>query len=410
MNFGRYQIVTELGRGSMGVIYQAYDPNIDRNIALKVLRQDRVASEDFVNRFLKEAKAIGRLSHANIVTVYDVGKDKETIFITMELLEGASLDEFISGGNLSHDDVVDLGSQIALALDYAHDTGIVHRDIKPTNIILNPQGMAKITDFGIAHFEDPSITQQTQAGEILGSPAYMSPEQVMGKPVDGRSDLYSLGVILYEMVTGKRPFSGGNLSAVLMAVSQDTPEAPLTVNAAVPKVLSELIMKSLSKNPDDRFQTGKEMAEALQACLKPPEPDTQTIRIQGDERLKKKSVLAILLVAAVVLGAGIFYVATNRSDQASVEPAVTSDPRVESLDSTETRAHSLLNITSDPSGAQVFIDGQFKGKTPLNLDFSLGKYEIRVNLPDHYEWEAQIELKEEGETPLFVRLIPMDET
>ena len=195
MKYGRYEIVGELGKGSMGVIYKAHDPQIDRVIALKVLRHDRVTSEEFVKRFYKEAKAIGRLSHSAIVTIYDVGQDKGTIYIAMEFLEGPSFDGIIQERRLSPEEIVDLGAQVAEALDYAHQQGIVHRDIKPANIILTPTGQVKITDFGIARIEDPSAPQQTQAGEILGTPSYMSPEQVMGQPVDGRSDLYSLGVI-----------------------------------------------------------------------------------------------------------------------------------------------------------------------------------------------------------------------
>ncbi|MBW1867329.1 MAG: serine/threonine protein kinase, partial [Deltaproteobacteria bacterium] len=214
MKYGRYEIIKELGRGAMGVVYQAHDPRIDRLVALKVLRPDRVTSQDFVQRFLKEAKAIGRLSHANIVTVYDVGQDHETIYIAMEFLEGRPLNEVVREKPPAVKDVINIGLQVAEALNYAHARGIVHRDIKPSNIILDDEGRIKITDFGIARIEDPEATQQTQAGEILGTPVYMSPEQVMGKTVDGRSDLYSLGIILYELTTGQRPFSGENIAVI----------------------------------------------------------------------------------------------------------------------------------------------------------------------------------------------------
>jgi serine/threonine protein kinase len=198
MNYGRYQIVSEVGKGSMGVVYKAHDPQIDRPLALKVLRPDRITSEEFVRRFLKEAQAIGRLSHANIVTVYDVGQDHGTIFIAMELLTGKTLKDAMAERKLTAQEIIHIGVQVAEALDYAHRKGIVHRDIKPSNIILTSDGPTKLTDFGIARIEDPAAHQQTQAGEILGTPVYMSPEQVMGRPVDGRSDLYSLGVILYS--------------------------------------------------------------------------------------------------------------------------------------------------------------------------------------------------------------------
>ena len=206
MKYGRYEIVKELGRGTMGVVYQAHDPQIDRMVALKVLRPDRVVSQDFVLRFLREAKAIGRISHANIVTVYDVGQDHGTIYIAMEFLEGRPLNEVIKGRTLPASEAVEMCAQVAEALGYAHSRGITHRDIKPSNIILTPDNRIKLTDFGIARIEDPEAAQQTQAGDILGTPVYMAPEQVMGQKADGRTDLYALGVIAYEMVTGKRPF------------------------------------------------------------------------------------------------------------------------------------------------------------------------------------------------------------
>lgn len=375
MNYGRYQIVEELGRGSMGVVYRALDPQIDRLVALKALRHDRVTSEAFVQRFLKEAKAIGRLSHPNIVTVYDVGRDHGSIYITMEFLEGTPLNEVIQEKRLTLEEIVDLGVQIAEALDYAHQKGIVHRDIKPTNIIITPDGRAKITDFGIARIEDPSATQQTQAGEILGTPVYMSSEQVMGRPVDGRSDLYSLGVILYELSTQKRPFRGDSIAAIFRAITQDTPAEPAKTDPSISRELSDLVMKSLSKRPDNRLQTGKAMAEAIKACL-----------VERKPKAKHHGLFVVIAFIVVSLAGGLAYyymVATG--------------------------VQGVLKVESVPTGAQVFLDGSFQGKTPLTLELSLEKYEVRLSLPNYYEWEAQLQLNEEGETPLFCRLIPMDE-
>lgn len=253
MNYGRYQIIEELGRGATGVVYKAHDPQIDRLVALKVLRPDRVTSENFVRRFLKEARAIGRLSHPNIVTVYDVGRDHGTIYIAMEFLEGVPLNEFPGRNGLSLEKVIGIGIQVAETLDYAHNNGIIHRDIKPSNIIVTSGDQARITDFGIARIEDPSAHHQTQAGEILGTPLYMSPEQIMGRPVDGRSDLYSLGVIVYELIAGRRPFNGESLAAIFKAITQDDPAEPKKPDIPMPLPLSELIMKSLDKLPEHRF-------------------------------------------------------------------------------------------------------------------------------------------------------------
>ena len=411
MNFGRYEIVKEVGRGAMGVVYQAHDPQIDRMVALKVLRPDRVTSEDLAKRFLKEAKAIGRLSHPNIVTVYDVGHDHDTIYIAMEYLEGSPLNHLIANEKPGLDGIVDLGVQMAEAVDYAHQKGIVHRDIKPTNIIVTSAGQVKITDFGIARIEDPTAPQQTLAGEILGTPAYMSPEQVMGKTVDGRTDLYSLGVLLYELCTGKRPFGGDSLAAIFRAITQDDPADPATANPGMSPALSLVILKSLDKDPDRRFQTGKALSQALKACIvkektmvMPPAP--------GEKRKTRRtgSVLSIALVVVVAL-AGVFYYVSSGPQQASKQSAGTVDGSVvqgNTAPGGEVDAGSVLKVESSPPGAQVFVGGAFKGKSPIDLDLPAGKYEVRLNLPNYYEWEAQLQLREEGETPLFVRLIPME--
>lgn len=373
------------------MVYQAHDPQIDRVIALKVLRQDRVTSDDLVQRFLKEAKAIGRLTHPNIVTVYDVGQDHGTIFIAMEFLEGFPLNEVIKSKSLSLDEIVLLGAQVADAVDYAHNKGIVHRDIKSTNIILTPDGQAKITDFGIAHIEDPSAPQQTQAGEILGTPVYMSPEQVMSKPVDGRSDLYSLGVILYELTTGRRPIGGDNLAAIFRAITQDMPVEPLSIAPSIPQALSELILKSLAKEPDERFQTGKIMAEALRTCL-----DSEKSGPRPRQKLDKKghkSLIIPLIVFFILGGVSLFYFTSAKK---KVTPV------------TQVAESGTLKIDSKPFGAQVFVDDTYKGKSPLALDLALGKHDVRLTLSNYYDWEAQIQLRKEGKTPLFVRLMPIE--
>jgi eukaryotic-like serine/threonine-protein kinase len=265
VNFGRYFIIKEVGHGSMGVVYQARDPQIDRVVAIKVLRQDRTVNETFVKRFLKEAKVIGRLSHPGIVTIYDVGEEQGKVYIAMEFLEGCSLADILRDRRLKLDEVVEFGIQIAKALDYIHQRGIVHRDIKPSNIDVQPDGQIRITDFGIAHIDDSSTTLQTQIGDIMGTPAYMSPEQVLGKLVDGRSDIFSLGVTLYEMCTGKRPFGGdgGTLAKVFNDIIQSTPSEPCVAEALIPTELSGVIMMALQKEPNNRFQTGNELAEAL---------------------------------------------------------------------------------------------------------------------------------------------------
>jgi serine/threonine protein kinase len=389
MQYGRYRVVDEIGQGSMGIVYRAYDPQIHRHIALKLLRQDRVTDEELVQRFLKEGQAMGGLAHPNIATVFDTGQDHGTIFIAMEILRGKSLREIIQEKTLSHNDIVHIGVQVAEALDFAHRKGIVHRDIKPSNIIIDPDGNAKITDFGIAHIEDPTITRQTIPGEILGTPLYMSPEQVMSSPVDGRSDLYSLGVILYEMTTGKSPFKGDNLASIFQAILQDTPPAPEVNDAPMSQKLSELIMKCLSKDPAKRFQTGNEMAKPLKACLQRRQSDT----IRGVRRPAKRKRAIPMMLAAIILvvaAAALTYLMT--SDDGSKENTI----------------QTVLKVESYPMGANVFLNGSLRGHTPLSLDLPLGTYEIRLSHQNYHEWEAQLQLDEEGETPLYVRLIAMD--
>jgi serine/threonine protein kinase len=391
MKYGRYEVVDEIGQGSMGVVYRAHDPHINRQIALKLLREDRVTNEELVQRFLKEAQAMGGLAHPNIATVYDTGRDHGTIFIAMEILRGRSLRDHMREKELHHNEIVQIGVQVAEALDFAHRKGIVHRDIKPSNIIIDPDGNAKITDFGIAHIEDPTITQQTIPGEILGTPLYMSPEQVISKPVDGRSDLYSLGVILYEMTTGTSPYRGDNYAAIFQAILQDTPPAPELNDNPMSRKLAALIMKSLSKDPDQRFQTGSEMAQHLKACLQRRQSDARLG--QRSRRPSKRRPIVPMVLAAIfiiVAAAGVFYYWSGNRN------------------SLETGLLSVLKVDSEPSGANVFLNGALKGQTPLTVDLPLGKYEIRLSHQNYHEWEAQLQLEEEGETPLFVRLISID--
>ena len=291
------------------MVYQAHDPQIDRMVALKVLREDRLTTEDYVQRFLKEATAIGRLSHPGIVTVYDVGQDHGTIYIAMEFLEGQSLDQVLKDGNLTIEDIVTIGIQVSNALEYAHKKGIVHRDIKPPNIIYTPELTTKVTDFGIAHIDDPDGQQMTQAGEILGTPVYMAPEQVMSQAVDGRTDLYSLGVILYELTTGSRPFQGENLAAIFRAITHDMPTPPDQLNPAVPPALSALIMKAMAKKPEDRFNSGQQLAGLLKDCMNGPQHDAFTDTIIQEAPPKKRSTTGLvisLLILLLAAGAGLF--------------------------------------------------------------------------------------------------------
>jgi serine/threonine protein kinase len=395
MKYGRYEIIKELGRGSMGMVYLAHDPNINREVALKILRPDRVESADFVQRFLKEARAIGRLAHTNIVTVYDVGVDQKTVFIAMELLRGAPLNVHARNKALSIDEITELGIEIASSLDYAHGKGIVHRDIKPPNIMITEDGHVKITDFGIAHIDDIEATQQTQAGEILGTPNYMSPEQVLGKKVDGRSDLFSLGVILYELVSGAKPFKGENLGSIFNAITTTVPVKLADLKPDTPQALSDIIMKSLSKDPALRYQTGKEMADALAATRRKQLFEAGTIPGKGWPG--KRIAAAAIIAMAVLLTAAAIFIMSGKKDKLAIEPMNQSPA-----------AEAVLNLESEPVGAQVFIDGKSKGASPLKIPLSLGEHEVRISMPGYLEWEAQVNLDKKGEQLLKITLEPQE--
>jgi serine/threonine-protein kinase len=382
MKYGRYKIVDRLGKGSVGEVYLAHDPHIDRKVALKVLHKEHLASKKIIKRFIKEAKAIGRLSHPSIVSVYDVGKDHGTIYIAMEYLEGRPLNEVFQSEKLDIASTVDIGRQVAAALDYAHQQGIVHRDVKPSNMIITDDHQVKLTDFGIAHFEDASITLQTCSGDILGTPAYMSPEQVGGRDVDGRSDIYALGVILYELLVGKRPFIENTLTALFKAITQNNLIPPEKANPSIPSGLSDIVVKAMDKNPDRRYQSGATLVSALSEYL----PDEKTVfkPLKVRKKIMGLGWAAILMVAGVICWQVYDYMNPNHPVTA------------------------FVHISSEPANASIYLNNTFKGTTPMRCELPLGMYDVRLTLADHYESEAQLDVSESGEMPVHLRLIPKD--
>ena len=260
---GRYEILSELGQGAMGVVYKAIDPLIDRIVAIKTIKFDGSNEEtaSFEERFYREAKSAGRLNHPHIVTIYDVGKSADTAYIAMEYLEGEQLKAILDVHTpMSIERIADIGAQIAEGLAYAHKNGIVHRDIKPANVMLLQGDRVKITDFGIAHM---STSSGTLAGTVLGSPRYMAPEQVVGKTVDGRSDVFALGVLLYEMLTGESPFDGDNINTTMYRIVNEAPVPPKTLAPRIPEAFDYIVAKALAKHPDARYQNATEMAHDL---------------------------------------------------------------------------------------------------------------------------------------------------
>jgi serine/threonine-protein kinase len=263
-HLGRYEIIGELGKGAMGLVYKAHDPIIDRILAIKTISLSLAMDEreDYEARFYQEAKAAGRLNHPNIITVYDVGKSSDVAYIVLEYLEGRELSEILNEGKrLPIHQVLDIVKQVAQGLTYAHEHGVIHRDIKPSNIMLTSDSRVKITDFGIARMTSSAV--QTQAGIVLGSPRYMSPEQVMGKPIDQRSDIFSLGVMLYEMLTETAPFVGDTLNEIMFQTININPPAPRSINNQLPVGLDFIVAKALKKEPNDRYQSAREFGSDL---------------------------------------------------------------------------------------------------------------------------------------------------
>jgi eukaryotic-like serine/threonine-protein kinase len=266
---GRYQVEKELGKGAMGVVYLGRDPKISRVVAIKTMALSQEFEEDELaevkERFFREAETAGRLNHPNIVTIYDAGEEHDLAYISMEFLRGKDLAPHTKADHLLPiPQVMEIVAKVADALDYAHAQNVVHRDIKPANIMYEADnGLVKVTDFGIARITDSS---RTKTGMVLGTPSYMSPEQLAGKKVDGRSDLFSLGVMLYQMTTGQLPFTGDSMATLMFKIANETHASALQINPAIPPCLVTIIDRMLEKDSDKRYARGSEIATALRQC------------------------------------------------------------------------------------------------------------------------------------------------
>ena len=315
---GRYEIRGTLGKGAMGAVYKGWDTRLELDVAIKVLLQttDDTNRTEEITRFLREVKISRNLKHPNIVAVYDVGDDPDTgmPYIVMEFIKGKPLDNLMKERKFTIQEIVTFICQVAGGLDCAAQAGVVHRDIKPANMMVDPDTLIpKLVDFGVARVEG---TNATQSGTVLGTPHYMSPEQCRGEVVDGRSDIFSLGAVLYEMLTGIKAFQGDTIVNVMMGIlDPNTPVPPSDLRPEIPYALSEVVMKALAKDPADRFQRGKEMVEALQAAM--AEAPTATVSLRpGDLPAIDKTVM-MTVKAAKLAGAA----ASTRSAKATQPPA-----------------------------------------------------------------------------------------
>ncbi|HEY4390648.1 MAG TPA: Stk1 family PASTA domain-containing Ser/Thr kinase, partial [Paenibacillus sp.] len=276
------QIIERIGGGGMALVYRAQDILLNRNVAIKVLRQQFVNDEEFIRRFRREAQSAASLSHPNIVSVYDVGQEGDVHYIVMEYIEGRNLNEIIKErAPLQVDEAVRIASQIADALDHAHTNHIIHRDIKPHNILIGRNGWVKVTDFGIARAV--SSTTITQTGSVVGSVHYFSPEHAKGVATGEKSDLYSLGIVLYQMLTGRLPFLGESPISVALKHLQEHFDEPRSVNPMVPQSVENIILKSMRKNPGERYESAKEMLRDLETCLLPERRTENKLTFVDDE-------------------------------------------------------------------------------------------------------------------------------
>jgi serine/threonine-protein kinase len=265
---GRYRILDELGRGAMGVVYRAEDPSLDRVVALKTISLDdeKEGRKEYEKRFMLEAKAAGKLTHPNIVTIFDYGEEEDIAYMAMELLEGQDLRSRIREGDIPPLEAVEIALQVADGLGFAHEFGVVHRDVKPANIMLLERGAVKIMDFGIARMRHAE-SSRTSTGMVLGTPRYMSPEQISGQPVDQRTDIFSLGTVLYEMLTQTTLFAGQDVNQIAHSVTSTEPPPPSRAHPELPQMLDFIVARALKKDPAVRYQDAYEMAADLRDVI-----------------------------------------------------------------------------------------------------------------------------------------------
>jgi serine/threonine protein kinase len=328
---GKYKILGVLGKGGMGIVYKGLDPDIEREVAIKTIRLDSFIDgpekEEMLNRVIREAKAAGRLNHPNIITIYDVLREDDLTFIVMQYVDGQTLQTLIESGKIfSPEDVIAILKPVAESLDFAHQNGIVHRDVKPANILIDKAGTPFLADFGVARMEASTMTGP---GTTIGTLSYMSPEQIMGKTADGRADFFALGVILYELLAGRKPFVGNNLSTIVYKIVHEEPQRVTDINQSLPPGYEDVIRRALAKNADDRYQSGREMIADLEDPGKIAEASRAYKLKTGtglapEGRKKRPFALAggLLLMAAA---AGVVYILYSRDAGESSNNAVSQN-------------------------------------------------------------------------------------
>jgi len=379
----RYQIIEELGKGGMGRVYKALDKEVNAKIALKLIKPEIASDKETIQRFRNELKTARDISHKNVCRMYDLNREEESYYITMEYVSGEDLKSFIRrSGQLSMSTAVKIAKQICDGLSEAHKLGVVHRDLKPQNIMIDNEGNVRIMDFGIVR----SLSGKgiTGAGVMIGTPEYMSPEQAEGKEVDQRSDIYSLGIILYEMVTGKVPFEGDTPFAIGMKHKSEIPQAPKQINAQIPEGLQKIILKCLEKDKKLRYQSCEELLDHLKSSAKDIETTVSDVRrpVKPAESRRKRTAafVGVLLILLIIIAVWIVINPSGprwSKDEAlaEIEELVSKDNYWEAfLLASEAESHipddpdleelweklsGKLSVTSTPLGADISIRGYF---------------------------------------------------
>jgi len=401
----RYLITDVLGRGGMGKVFKALDMEINENVALKVLNPDISSDKHMIERFRNELKFARRISHKNVCRMHDLSKEGETYFINMEYVSGQDLKSILRRvGPFSPSKAIIIAKQVCEGLNAAHELGIIHRDLKPHNIMIDMDGNVRIMDFGIARSID--TRGLTTSGVMIGTPDYMSPEQVDSEKTDLRSDIYSLGIIIYELVTGIVPFKGDSAISIALKHKIEVPKNPRDINAQIPKELSELILKCLEKDRENRYKSTKELLSELNAIEKrisekekaliKPKPGIQKKRIHAFK------ILGILFsVVLVIVGSYFVYDQFLKGKNGRREgkiPIIPETPAVKAIESTS--QNGIFEVNSVPEGAEIYLDNKLKGVTPFKGDLLPGEYKILVKKEPGYKEVTDILKISSGETSL----------